>query len=360
MTSVLVDGRALYGNSRFSGIGTYVRCLLDSLAERSDISVAALVTDEQQLPAGIERVRVRRRAPERFAGVELDVLLPRDIRRKTSDVYHSPSYDPPARVDRPWVQTVHDIIPLVVADPWFAPERQRWHRRLARIRRADLVIADSQSTADDIVRLGGVDSDRVRVVSLGVAASFRPNLGPTGTDAPYVVAVSEFGPHKGFRELFEVAARLADAGSTHRLKVVGRVHPALRRTFDDILASSRRPDVVDVVGYVSDHALVRLYQNASAMLVASRYEGFGLPAVEAMACGTPVVAFANSSLVEVVGDGGLLVSDGDVTAMVDATLTVLADATAADSVGQRGVERAATFTWARCADETVAVYNELR
>jgi glycosyltransferase involved in cell wall biosynthesis len=153
---------------------------------------------------------------------------------------------------------------------------------------------------------------------------------------------------------------LADAGVVQRLKVVGRVHPALRRTFDDTLKSSRRPEVVDVVGHVSDVELVRLYQNASAMLVASRYEGFGLPAVEAMACGTPVVAFANSSLLEVVADGGVLVPDGDVPAMVDAALALLADATAADSLGQRGVERAATFTWARCADETVAVYNELR
>lgn len=359
MTSVLVDGRALYGNSRFSGIGTYVRHLTESLGARSDIDVSLLVTDDVAVPAGIERVRVARRLPERLAGWEHDVLLPGGIRRHPTDVFHSPAQDPPARVDRPWVQTVHDVIPLVVDHRWFDDERVQWRRRAQRIRTADLVIADSCATADDATRLLGLDADRVRVVHLGVDPRYAPDNRTPPDGLSWMLAVSEFAPHKGFEELFEVVARCADAGETCRLKLAGRVHDSLKPMFDHILRASRRPDLVDVLGFVSTEELVRLQQGATLFLAPSRYEGFGLPVLEAMACGAPVVAFANSAQVEVVDGGGVLVPDGDVGAMTDAVVALLRDASERDVWRARGIDRARQFSWERCAQETVAVYTEL-
>ena len=106
-------------------------------------------------------------------------------------------------------------------------------------------------------------------------------------DPPYVLFVAEYAPHKGHREAFEVVGALADRGYPHRLKVAGRVAPWVEPTLRRLVADARRPDRIEVLGYVSD--LVSLYQRASVTFVTSHYEGFGLPALESMATATPVV-----------------------------------------------------------------------
>jgi glycosyltransferase involved in cell wall biosynthesis len=116
-----------------------------------------------------------------------------------------------------------------------------------------------------------------------------------------------------------------------------------------------RPDRIDVLGFVPD--LVATYQGADVVLVPSRYEGFGLPALEGMASGVPVVAYDNSSLPEVVGDGGLLVADGDVDALVIAVRGLLDDERRADELREQGVARASTFSWDVVAEAYAALYD---
>src|SRR5207245_1146630 len=131
-------------------------------------------------------------------------------------------------------------------------------------------------------------------------------------------------------------------------KIVGRIAPWIRARLEETVAASRRPDRVRLLGYVEgDEALADLYRAASAVIVTSRDEGFGFPAVEAMACGTPVLAFANTSITEVVGDGGLLVNDGDVEAMTNALRTLLDSPARAAELSERALERARHFSWAR-------------
>src|SRR5438445_777387 len=140
----------------------------------------------------------------------------------------------------------------------------------------------------------------------------RPPEAPIIAPVPYLLYVGVYGPHKGYAEVFEVISEPARLGFPHRLKVVGTLNPWREQQIAGLLEGCRHPERVDLMGFVSNDELRALYGSASALIVTSRCEGFGLPALEAMATGTPVIAFANTALPEVIGTGGTLVPDGDV------------------------------------------------
>jgi glycosyltransferase involved in cell wall biosynthesis len=171
--------------------------------------------------------------------------------------------------------------------------------------------------------------------------------------------VAEYGPNKGYADAFAVAGGLADNGLPHRLKVVGRLAPWVRSTVEGLRQSAPHPERVELLGWVPEDQLVPLYQQATALIVTSRAEGFCLPAVEAMACATPVVAYSNSALTEVVADGGELVADGDIAAMIDAVTALALDAHRRTDAGGRALQRAAAFDWQRCADLHAEVYRSV-
>ncbi len=139
--------------------------------------------------------------------------------------------------------------------------------------------------------------------------------------------------------------------------MVGRVPYWEETAFAAELARAPRPDLIDVLGFVAD--LPALYRGAAASVVTSRYEGFGFPALEAMACGTPVVAFANTATKEVVGSGGVLVTDGDVRAAVEALLPILSSDTRRKELSAAAVYRAASFTWERSARAHAEVFESV-
>jgi len=345
--SVLVDTVALSGSSASSGIRTTVRCLLEALVAEGSVDITALVAPGVQLPSGVRRREVHRVTPKgRPELVEHALRLPFELHSTPTDVFHAPLFSAPWRVDRPYVQTLHDVIPLVLADPDMAVLRRRWRRFAPRYRRADAVVAISRSAADDGIRLLGLDPGRIEVAHHGVGPEFHPGEG--SAEEPYVLVVSDFSRRKGFAEAFEVVARLAERGHPHRIKIAGQVNPWARDELEATVAASRRPDLIEHLGFVDD--LPALYRAASLFLSPSRYEGFGLPALEAMASGVPVVAFANSAITEVVGSGGSLVPDGDVGAMTDASHRLLGSAGAWDEAREAGLARATRFTWAATAE----------
>lgn len=158
-----------------------------------------------------------------------------------------------------------------------------------------------------------------------------------------MVSVGEFGPHKGFAEAFAVAAGLADRGLPHRVLMVGSIAPWYRAEVEGLVVASARPDRIELAGFVDD--LVATYQGASALIMTSRHEGFGLPLVEAMACGTPVVAFDNSSIPEVVGAGGTIVPDGDHEAMADVLEELFGDSERWLDASTAAIQRSKEFDW---------------
>jgi glycosyltransferase involved in cell wall biosynthesis len=248
-----------------------------------------------------------------------------------------------------------DVIPLLDDSPDLDVLRSRWRRFGPRYRRADAVIAISSHAADEGIRLLGLDPKRVHVARLGVDQAFTPGTGPA--DPPYLLMVSEYSRRKGFDRAFAVIDALAGAGYPHRLVVAGRVHPWARAELEALRHAARHPERIELLDEVLD--IVPRYQGASCVLMPSRIEGFGLPALEAMACGVPVVAFDNSALAEVVGAGGCLVPDGDTASMTAAVRRVLDSAECAAEWRQRGLEQAARFTWDECAARHAEVYRSV-
>lgn len=357
---VVVDANQLTGQSAGSGIGTYVRELLGALGDRDDVAVTALATPDALVPAGIAHRRARRRwRTGRLAIWEHLVRLPVDLRGAPAGPFHSTDLHAPVRPRDPWVQTLYDVAPLVLADADLAALGARMRRFGPRYARADTVVAISRFAADEGVRVLGLDPTRVEVAPLGVSACFTPGPVPVGAEdeAPYVVLVGELQHRKGFDRAFAAMAAVADAGVDLRLKVAGRVGPWAEAPMAALVAASGAAGRIDVLGRVDD--LPALYRGAVAAVVPSRYEGFGLPAAEAMACATPVVAFAVASLPEVVGDGGVLVPEGDIAGLAAALVSLANEPARRAELRERALARAATFSWAACAEVHAGVYRRV-
>lgn len=366
-TSVLIDASALTSVAAKSGIGTYVRNLLASLAPLTapdgGLAVRALVTPGATVDPRIATRTIHRwvTSRARLEVLEHAVKVPVEARlyrnRASGEVFHNPGFHAPWGIQGPWVQTLLDLIPLAVDEPDLEPLRKRWQRFGPRYRQADAIIAISEHAADEGIRLLGLDPRRIHVAHLGVDPLFSPLPASVETDRPYLLVVGEYSRRKGFGHAFALISALADAGYPHTLKVAGQVHDFARPELDRLRTAAERPERIEILGFVDD--LPGLYRGASVALMTSRYEGFGLPAVEAMASGVPVVAFANTALTEVVTGGGCLVADGDADAMLKAVRSILDSTEAAQEWREKGLQRAAHFTWAASAARHAEVYRSV-
>jgi len=295
-------------------------------------------------------------------------VLPGRVRRGGYAVYHALGSLTPRVRGVPVVLTVHDLIyrhyPESVGrlDGLF---RRATHARAARA--ADRVIVDSRHVAREVVEVLGVREERVRVVPLGAGQGFAPVDDPAAVDAvlgrygvrpPYLVAVGRGYPHKNVAGLLRAVAVLRQTHSEVRLVLVGERFRAAA-DLDRLTAELGFGDAVTWTGFVTSADLNALYTGAAAFAFPSLAEGFGLPVLEAMACGVPVVASSLTAVPEVVGDAGLLADPRDPEAFAAALGRVLSDAALRADLRQRGFDRVREFTWERCAAATLAVYREV-
>jgi glycosyltransferase involved in cell wall biosynthesis len=298
----------------------------------------------------------------------LRLPIPAEIVTGHLDVFYSPDFVlPPTRHACQTLLTVHDLSFVCHPEAFVPPLRRYLDRVVPRsIERASLVLADSAHTCSDLIRLFAVPHDRVKVIYPGVDTRFRPQAEPGESarlreryaigDQAYVLSVGTLQPRKNYVRLIQAFVRSpATKGKDVHLLIAG----GRGWLYEDILAEAEKHNSVCLLGFVDDLDLPALYRGAALFVFPSLYEGFGLPVLEAMACGVPVVSSSSSSLPEVAGDAALLVEPLDVDALAEAITWALEDDDLRRGMVERGVVQAARYRWARSAAQLLGAIESL-
>ena len=297
--------------------------------------------------------------------------LPHPVSMNSYDIFHSTFYPlPPASPKGPRrLLTVYDLIPLLFPEYTRKNEQQAVRASLNSIGPEDLVIAISEATKNDLCTFTGIAPERVFVTRLAASGRFFPQ--PDAKlqeavrarhhipDGPYLLSLGTLEPRKNIPAVIRSFAKLVRQEHLHDLNLVlvGTKGWLYSEIFEQIETMKDLRERIIVTGYVDDADLAPLYSGASMFIYPSLYEGFGLPPLEAMQCGIPVITSNTSSLPEVVGDAGLLVDPRDEDALCQAIFDIYRKPSLAAELAARSCARAARFSWNRCADETVAAYR---
>lgn len=369
------------------GIGRYVRELkgyFDSL-EPGASAVGYFDHSTLKFEAGLLALcdKLSKLLPLGRTTLRQQLLYPLKLDSKATaqfDVVHFPAHmDAPAWSRKPYIITVLDLIPLILSD-LYAARRPSWRFHLARwlelraIKNASLILAISENTARDVERLLGVPGERIVVTPLGVDSKFfgvaalgqneefelRMRFG-IPEQSPIILYVGGIDPRKNYSALLHSLARLRAhwrGGNPPVLVMAGNIQgdeefPKLRALQHEL---GLGPALV-MPGFVRDEDLLKLYAITAAFHFPSLYEGFGLPPLEAMAAGVPVVCSNTSSMPEVVGDCAIALDPKDSAAQADALLGLLANPERAAALRERGRKRARGFTWVRTGELTLNAYQ---
>lgn len=293
------------------------------------------------------------------------LALPRALRSDRIHVFFSPYYKAPLFSPCPAVATIHDVLFLKVGDrrlkhALFKP----WARLIAS--RCDGVLTDSEQSRRDLEEVLKLSPSKLSVIPLGVSEHYSPRaredspqlLERLGIESPYILNVTNFRPHKNAVTLVRAFAELAPKEPELSLVLAGRHADSV----DEIVALVERHGLqgrVHLTGSIPDVDLPALYAGARIFAFPSRYEGFGLPVLEAMASGVPVICSSSSSLPEVAGDAAILVEPDDASAWRDALERLAADASLRARLRRAGLERAQKFTWRRSVAQILSVLEKV-
>ncbi|MES1178783.1 MAG: glycosyltransferase family 1 protein [Myxococcales bacterium] len=388
MLDVLVDMTALNTPSRERGIGRYVSNLCQALAERGawpdsasgpGLEIAGLIRHRGKTRGAIDETLTFRGDPSiRVSGLQYQrhklerrMFLGGLARRIGPRLLHLP--DPPGTpidMRQPRIVTCHDLIPLVLAKQYLAPvpgaRTLQWLRDVARYRTARRVIAISHATRKDLIEHVGVAPERIDVVHSGVDhARFGAGIAPgeqervtarLGSDAPFLLCLGASDVRKNLPLLVRAFAR---SGLAKDLKLVfaGPISAKQRARLQAAARATGVEPSVLILGYIDDALLVALYHHCLAYIFPSSYEGFGLPILEAMACGAPVLTSTLSALGEVAGDAALTLPAIELELLAAGIARIVSDAGLRSSLRARGLEHVKAFTWERCAQLTAKCYE---
>jgi len=359
-----------------TGIGTYISSLANTLPRVDGTNEYRLLVSRENAPIfedGLPRT-VKVFGPRVIDHTSVRVVwehlcLPRVAVREGVSLLHCPTFIVPMRWRGPTVVTIHDLT-------WFThagqhiPVKRVYYQRLIPIavRRAVRVIAITESTRRDLLRILGVPEEKVVVVPYGVDRIFRPveDAGRIaalrqryGIPERYLLFVGMLEPRKNLVRVVQAFGQLksSDPILPHMLVLAGNKGWGYEEVRREVERLGLEREVV-FTGPVPHDELPPLFSGADVFVYPSLYEGFGLPVVEAMACGTPVITSNVSSLPEVAGDAGLLVDPLDVAALARAMRRVLSDGDLRQVMQMKGLEQAARFTWEETARRTLQVYKE--
>ncbi|MDX1688655.1 MAG: glycosyltransferase family 1 protein [Candidatus Promineifilaceae bacterium] len=367
---------AYFWNRPDTGSGQYLRQLVYFLNRLvSDLEITLIYPhagEPDDVPPSVNVHRVRSRPGHLGKILFEQVTFSRACRAVGATVAHVPYWGPPLQASCPLVVTVHDLITL----------RQREYRRgvgprlynalvSAGAREADRVITDSRFSQREIVEHLGIPESRIKAIHLAPAPQYSADddllmdmAVQQKYDLPdfYVLYLGGYALHKNVTTLLQAYTYVAQAmGEDYPLVLAGKKPaPSFRfPDYDDVVRRAHLQQHVRWIGYVEEEDKPAIYRGALCFAFPSRYEGFGLPPLEAMACGTPVVTSDAASLPEVVGDAAFAVEPDDERHMGGAIISLLIQEEFAREMSQKGLERAADFSWERTATETLLVYDEV-
>jgi glycosyltransferase involved in cell wall biosynthesis len=286
-----------------------------------------------------------------------------------ADVFHCPDYLIPPTLNKNIVLSIHDLAFIRFPEfnfDWFIKKYTREVRRNANISKK--IITHSKSTKNDIVNFFRIDRGKVAVAYLAADKIFK-NLAANKIDKnipkkysitkKYILSVGTVEPRKNFITLIRVFNKLKQKKESfdYQLVIAGRTGWKSEATYSERDSSPFRQDIL-FIGRVPDSDLVQIYNQAELFVYPSLLEGFGLPALEAMSCGLPVVAFDNSSLKEVIGDSGILIPPGHDTEMEKQILYVLKNRKIKNVLKRKSIIRSNRFSWRKTAEKTLNIYHK--
>lgn len=358
-----IDARLTY--YRIGGISTYIRRLVSALENLDHSNYYTILHSrkaQDSLVTRFQHARLWTPAHHRIEHLALSV----ELARFRLDLLHSPDFIPPLRGAKQHVITVHDLTFIHYPQYLTHDSRRYYNDQIKRaVRQAKHILSDSEATKTDLINLLNVPPEKITVHMLGVDEKFRPlaeedhahfrkllALPPT-----YFLFVGTFEPRKNIGGLLEAYEMLRKrCPNAPPLVLVGRKG----WLFDETIAKINRMGLAEHILWrenVSDEALPAVYNMALALITPSFYEGFGLPALEAMACGTVPIVSNRSSLPEIVGEVGLMIDPDNLTTLTEALDKVLNDSTWREQTEQAALHRAALFTWENTAQIVLDVYQ---
>ncbi len=361
------------------GIGRYTRGLITTLARLDDHNQYTLLITPDTPPAGLQFFQAypnfkhkRYPLPERWMTIGWHrFFLPVPVERFAGPVelFHSPNFILPPVKQAKTLLTVHDL--SFIRHPQGAVDSlRRWLEKVVprSLARADHILADSASTRQDLIELFNLDPETITVVGAGVEERFQPVTAPDQLaavrqryrlppDVPFILSLGTLEPRKNFTGLIK-AYNESPVHQSHHLVIAG----GKGWLYDEIFAAATASPVrerIHFTGFVADADLPALYSLADIFAYPSHYEGFGIPVIEAMACGTPVVCANNSSLPEVAGQAALQITATDTAALAAALHQLASDASLRQKVIAAGFAQARLFSWSNAARRLLAVYQNL-
>lgn len=362
-----IDARLVYYSR--AGIGQYILNLAGWLAQIDGANEYVLLQSRKDSTTIVERANFRRvslwtPSHHRFE----QHALPAEIAHLGLDLLHSPDFIPPFRANCRTVITVHDLAFLLYPQ-FLTRESARYYGQIDQaVRQADHIIADSESTRRDILRMLGTPPDKVSVVYLAANPLYRPIplaqarqrvAEKFGLSGDFILSVGTIEPRKNLPTLLRAYRQLLDAYKLDVGLALAGGEGWLYAEIPSLVRRLRLTGRARFLGRVPDEDLLHLYNAAGMVAHPALYEGFGLPPLEAMACGTPVVVSNASSLPEVVGGAGLLIEPEGVDAWAAALWRVFCDDDLRDELSQKALARSRRFSWERAARHTLRIYEQV-
>jgi len=358
---ILVDAHEGF-REQVTGIGMYARNLVAQLSRlKSPHQITYLLMNGQRVdPAIFEENSVRSLWSLQNRTFWSQVRIPIHLLTYSCILFHTMDHKLPLLSRNRNVVTIYDLAFFKYPETVNKLHLMRYKQFTAdAIRRADRIIAISQSTKCDLMEMFDIRQDAIDVTPLAPDARlFHPGVLPEGRKEKYILAVGTLQPRKNYPMLIRAFNRVcSQAGEVLELLIVGRQG----WMWDDIIREAEKSAWrarIQFLGYLPDKQIARLYAGAEAFVMPSLYEGFGIPPLEAMSCGVPVITSNSSSFPEVVGDAGVMLDPNDETLWADTILKILGDRELRNELKGRGLAKAAQFSWQRTALTTMQTYQK--